>query len=684
MSFNPYPNQADRVTTIGFSFAELQESQTSGYISKAVEVLKRARAVPAESRDFPNYLGKSTVAFDNIESVKDLLNAFKALERSPAIDDVVERTGRVYLNAMFGGDFSVASDQYNRFVSDRTNGFLINDPEGKRVFMLSHRQVTEGGSYLQGEDYEQFQSHLAICSRNESRFRHLLNGTEYPAKVLSSSLEILGSNNPFTENPKVEEYGQEFTLIFPRDAFDIWCHSRNLGVDILNDVFREYMKAYFEMLTCLKEYVRHKIEMVKILGYPSKQSYDYELRVQNDPWHVLEILEKTKSVFDRIKRDIKNGILFKRQQQFQGTDLSIDNIFSLEVDDFYTKNISELNQADQYSPEYMTADAVLNFFFGLFKHSNYFFQLATDESPTWDSDVKIYKFICRSTNEIVGEIHIDFTRRDGKTAEVERLPVRRGHLTAEGRTAKPVVILKANFGKFETERGRMVNPIHFVQAVTLAGQLGLAFGDLLSKGKFRATTGPDSLIDFSQVLKHTFEALMFDETILAMIFSDGDLSLNGQPAPRHHLDELVRTYRISLIGQLSHYCDLSLLRHSLTAVGSGREQYFDRHMYISLDLEFHRNFNDFIRSWPQLTSDLVALFYDENNMLYTEITERTYGYNLAVSLKGRYIKDDPNVITELIENIFPMNAADQNILTKVKNSIGRRDLTAGFFQALGQ
>lgn len=128
-----------------------------------------------------------------------------------------------------------------------------------------------------------------------------------------------------------------------------------------------------------------------------------------------------------------------------------------------------------------------------------------EDGPVWHSDVKLYKVVEATRQELVGHVYLDLFPRDGKYTHAACFSLQPGYLLDLDSKERqyPVAAMVANFSKPTTSKPSLLK---HDEVVTLFHELGHAMHDMCAKvtfSRFHGTNVETDLVEApSQMLEN--------------------------------------------------------------------------------------------------------------------------------------------------------------------------------------
>eukprot|EP00835_Amoeboradix_gromovi_P000377 NODE_13_length_42895_cov_0.518413.p7 type:complete len:582 gc:universal NODE_13_length_42895_cov_0.518413:25232-23487(-) len=289
-----------------------------------------------------------------------------------------------------------------------------------------------------------------------------------------------------------------------------------------------YNSRCLDNIPRLETAVAKRLELAKLLGYPTFSNLQLQDRMAKNPETVWSFLNDLKSqLLPYGKIDLKKLESLK-QGKLQPWDFRYYHNM-LKINE-YQVNETEIQQ---YFPVQHVLKQLLQFYADLFDLS-----IVQTNGETWHPDVLVYKVNDASTDELYGHFYVDLYPRDNKYSHAACFQLQPACLVGD-KYQPSLAALVANFTKpTKTEPSLLKHD----EVVTLAHELGHVFHVLCSVTKYSDQQGTNTAWDFVECPSQMLENFIYQPNVLTKLSKH--LATN-EPLPDSLITQIVKARNVN-------------------------------------------------------------------------------------------------------------------------------------------
>ena len=379
----------------------------------------------------------------------------------------------------------------NSYLGFARNGALLNNEE--KIILREIDQKLAKLSLTFSENNRKATNAYELIIEQESRLAGLPQSLKDAAKE--------------TATEKGHDGKWIFTLDYPSYApFLQYCEDRELRKEIWLASARKCTEGEFDNSEVIKETLLLREQRAKLIGYENHPSFVLEERMAKKPENVLKFIEdislKAKPFAAKDMEKIS-----KIKEALTG-DPEVRKYDGL----FYTEKLKkqELDFDDELLRPYFKLENVIE---GAFTVAQKLFGIKFSERldlPKYHEDVKVYEVRDESDDSFLGLFYGDYFPRKEKRSGAWMTSFRDGGLY-NGVEKRPFIMNVANLTKPTSDRPSLLT---LNEVRTIFHELGHGLHGLLSKTKFKSTSGTNVFWDFVELPSQIMENWLTEKECL--------------------------------------------------------------------------------------------------------------------------------------------------------------------------
>lgn len=301
-------------------------------------------------------------------------------------------------------------------------------------------------------------------------------------------------------------------------------------------MYEGYETRVPENRALVKEAVKLRAEVAKLMGYKNHAAFVLEDRMAKSPETVKAFLEDLRAkATDKGREELAN-LLKLKNEDLRARGLPEEDTFYIWDNSFYNNMLLERDyQVDSEKiSEYFPLDQTIEGMFAIFSKlfNLEFVQVETKDTPdlVWHEDVKLFEV--REDSKFRGYLYLDMHPRDGKYGHAANFGLYGGYQDADGSEHYPVTALVCNFSKPTATKPSLLK---HQEVTTFFHELGHGIHDLVGRSKYSQFSGTSVDWDFVEAPSQMLEFWTWNEDQLR------DLSGHYTDASKKLDDELIRS-----------------------------------------------------------------------------------------------------------------------------------------------
>jgi len=393
------------------------------------------------------------------------------------------------------------------------------------------RDFERNGLALSPEDRQKLMT--LQTQETELSLQYSQNLIEDKTAIFVSDEELQGLPAKFIEGLPKNEHGKRIlTLAYPVYLPIVeTCDNEEVRKNL--NIAKE-VKCHDSNLAIITQVSQLRIQIAKLLGYPSYAHYILEKRLAKSPDNVFKFLNDVEAkVKDAASRDLQTLLQVKKQfKEARGE--PFDNRISSWDSSFYQRKYIEQHhdftddQIRAYFPIQRVIEQTLLIYQQLL--SLRFEQVPQGQFPTWDPEVQLFLVYDREDNRLIGHFYLDLFPREGKYNHAAIF-----HLVKRTPTQVPVDAMLANLSKpSPTEPSLLTHD----SVVTFFHEFGHIMHSLCSEGDFNMTKFSKCPRDFVEAPSQMLENWCWTTSVLQKLSSH---HITGEPLPDTLIQKLIQT-----------------------------------------------------------------------------------------------------------------------------------------------
>ncbi|MDR2260347.1 MAG: M3 family metallopeptidase [Azoarcus sp.] len=422
-------------------------------------------------------------------------------------------------------------------------GYAALDPVRRRVIAHEIRDFRLSGAELPEEVKPRFKAIQEELSQLAAKFsENLLDATNAHAEWIAEEAGLAGipADARAAARASAEKDGRpgwKFTLHMPS-----WLPVMQYADDraLRARMYRAHAtrasefsagggagdRAQWNNAPLIERILALRAEEAALLDYNNYAEVSLEPKMADSPAQALAFLrELAAKAKPFAKRDLAELTAFAREE------LKLDPLEPWDVA-YASEKLREKRYAysDREVKQYFPEPKVLEGLFNVI-HSLYGVDIAADEAPVWDGDVRFFRI--EKNNELIGQFYLDLHARDSKRGGAWMDSARNRQRGEQG-LATPVAYLVCNFpGPVDGKPATFTHD----DVLTLFHETGHGLHHLLTRVDELAVSGINGVEwDAVELPSQFMENFCWEWEVLAMMSAHVD---TGEPLPRALYDKMI-------------------------------------------------------------------------------------------------------------------------------------------------
>ncbi len=474
-----------------------------------------------------------------LSRVSSILFNQNAAETSDELQAVTKEASPML--SSFNNEIKQNTDLWSRVKSVyEQRGTLGLNPEQRMLLDKTYKSFVRSGANLGDEKKKRFKEISIELSKLTLTYgENLLFETNEYELVLDNESDLTGLPKDVVKRASTlaKEKGQEGQWIFTLQApsyipFMEYSEQRHLR----EKLYKAFMSKAFkgdkrDNQELVKEIVRLRSEIAKLLDYPTYASYVLEERMATNPLQVRHFLnDLLEKALPKAEEEIREMKAFMKE-------LGVDHELERWDWAFYSEKLRKKKYAidDELIKPYFKLENVIS---GVFQTAERLFGLSfvrNKEIPVYHPDVIAYEVY--SGKEMRAVFLADFFPRKGKRSGAWMTSYRE-QKKKDGKNILPQVSIVCNFTPSSEDAPSLLK---FDEVKTLFHEFGHALHGMLADTTYGTLSGTNVYWDFVELPSQIFENWCFEKECL------------DQFARHHETDELIPAELVEKIKQSSNY-----------------------------------------------------------------------------------------------------------------------------------
>lgn len=482
-------------------------------IDEAIEIAKKGyeEIKKEENITFESIIEKAEECTSRLDQVTEIYYALHSAECTDEINDISETISQKLTN--FSSDISLDAKIFEKYkiLYEKRDKLSLNQ-EQKTLLEDSYKSFTRNGALLD----ESQKSRLREIDEQLSKLS--LNFSENARKATNDYVlfveeeDMQGMPEGVIEQAKMtaKEKGQEgkgaFTLHFPSMyPFLQYCKNRELRRELYLANVTKAVSGEYSNQEKIKETLKLREERAHLLEYDNHAHFVLEKRMAKSPKTVMDFLN---SILEKALPAAK--IDFQNLKETMKEDIGSDDLQKYDAA-FYTEILKKkaLDFDDELLRPYFKLENVID---GVFDIASKLYNISfkSVNVPTYHKDVKVFEV--SDEKGFVGLFYADFFPRDTKRSGAWMTDLRKQGLQF-GEIKRPFVSIVCNFTKPTESKPSLLT---LNEVLTLFHEFGHALHGLLSRCKYRSTSGTSVMWDFVELPSQIMENWAIESECLDM------------------------------------------------------------------------------------------------------------------------------------------------------------------------
>lgn len=288
-------------------------------------------------------------------------------------------------------------------------------------------------------------------------------------------------------------------------------------------------RCYPANVELMKEAIRIRKKISKLLGYPTFADYMLEDRMAKNSGKVFEFLN---GIRNGIKPKGKKELNILKKLRFEKTGVNDKDLYNWQWRYYANTLKKEKYQIDHEKiSEFFPLEKVISGMFEIFE-TVFSVKFEPKELPKWDESVRSYEVKDLNGN-VFAYFYFDLFPRDGKYKHAACFGLVKGRELSDGKYQLPAASIVANFTPSSTDRPSLLK---FDEVTTLFHEFGHVTHNIFTKSKYSKFSGTNVSRDFVEVPSQMLENWAYDREVLKKISSHYKTS---EPLPDDIIKKLV-------------------------------------------------------------------------------------------------------------------------------------------------
>ncbi len=484
----------------------------------------------------------------------------------------------------FRNDISLNVDLFTKvqFVKENTDKDAIT-PEQNQLLKNTYLSFIRNGANLSNEDKEVFREISKNLSELSVKFgENVLAETNAYFMHLTDSADLSGLPDDVitaaAEEAKSRELeGWVFTLKFPSFIpFIKYNDNRDLRKDITIAYGSRSMKGNEnDNREIVRQIASQRLEIAKLLGYPSFSAYVLDNRMAETPERVMNFLEElSQAYYEPAKIEVAEVTEY-------ATSLGAD--FELQRWDwsYYSEKLKKAKYEldDELTRPYFKLENVTA---GVFDLANELFGISLKENesiPVYHPDVKAFE-VYDENSKFLAILYLDFFPREGKRQGAWMTEYQQQEREG-GKDVHPHISLVFNFTKPTADKPSLIT---YNELRTTMHEFGHALHGMLSNVTYSSLAGTSVYRDFVELPSQIMENWAEQEEWLNKIAVHYE---TGETMPGELLKKIMdsKNYLAAYGGTRQvNYGTIDMAWHSITEPFTGDIEAFETNIMAGLDI----------------------------------------------------------------------------------------------------
>jgi saccharolysin len=277
-------------------------------------------------------------------------------------------------------------------------------------------------------------------------------------------------------------------------------------------LFDGYENRVAENRPLVKQAVKIRAEVAKLMGYSSHSAYVLEDRMAKSPETVKSFLEDLLSKTTTKGRQELQRMLNLKNEDLKSRGLPEEDKFYIWDNSYYNNLLLEREykvdseKISEYFPLDQTIAGMFDIFSRLFQLKFIPVDTKDKKELTWHEDVKLYEV--HEDDKFRGYLYLDMHPRDNKYGHAANFSLLNGYQDGDGTTTYPVTALVCNFSKPTSAKPSLLK---HNEVTTFFHELGHGIHDLVGRSRYALFSGTSVDWDFVEAPSQMLEFWTWNE-----------------------------------------------------------------------------------------------------------------------------------------------------------------------------